>query len=294
MDHSSKGFQWAAHVILCLAVIAVILPLMLIVASSLTEETTLIREGYRLWPSQPSVEAYRVLFGKSGTILNAYGVTFTVTAIGTCIGLMITVMLGYALSVPDLPFRRAMSFYVFFTMLFSGGLVPTYMMYTGVFHVNNTIWALIVPQLLVNAFSVIIARSFFATGIPSEVLEAARIDGAGEFRIFFRIVMPMGIAIMATLGLIIALAYWNNWTNGLYYISDRKLYSIQQTMTEMVRNMQALQSGVLGSQAAEGARIPSTALRMATAVCGAVPILIIYPLFQKYFVKGVTLGAVKG
>ena len=152
-------------------------------------------------------------------------------------------LLAYALSIKDLPFRRAMSFYVFFTLLFNGGLIPTYMMYVNAFHIKNTVWALIVPALMVNAFYVTIARSFFQSNIPEEVIEAARIDGAGEISTLFKIVLPMALPILATLGLMIGLGYWNNWTNGLYYITDQKLFSIQQLLTEMVRNMQALQSG---------------------------------------------------
>lgn len=187
-----------------------------------------------------------------------------------------------------------MSFYVFFTLLFNGGLIPTYMMYVNAFHIKNTVWALIVPALMVNAFYVTIARSFFQSNIPEEVIEAARIDGAGEISTLFKIVLPMALPILATLGLMIGLGYWNNWTNGLYYITDQKLFSIQQLLTEMVRNMQALQSGQFTQAMDQAANLPSTAIKMATAVLGVIPVMIAYPFFQKYFVKGMTLGAVKG
>lgn len=273
----------------------IIIPFLLLVSSSLTQEQTLISKGYSILPREFSFEAYKYLFAGAGNILRAYGVTFFVTAVGTAAGLLMTVLLAYALSVKDLPFRKVISFLVFFTMLFNGGLIPTYMMYTNVFHIKNTIWALIVPSLMVNAFFVIIARSFFAVSIPAEVIEAARIDGYGEIRIFFKVVLPMSLPIMATIGLMIGLGYWNNWTNGLYYITDENLFSVQQLLTEMVKNMQALQSGEMANMDPSAIQnLPSTSLRMATAVVSVVPVLLIYPIFQKYFVKGITIGAVKG
>lgn len=295
MQSTNRGFRVCAHIVLSLLSLLVVIPLLLLVASSFSSEQLLLREGYSLWPKEFSFSAYEYLFKGAGNLFQSYGVTLLVTAVGTVAGLLMTMLLGYALSIEDLPFRKVISFLVFFTMLFNGGLVPTYMMYTNVFHIKNTIWALIVPYLLVNAFYVIIARSFFATSIPREVIEAARIDGAGEIKALFRVVLPMSLPIMATLGLMIGLAYWNNWTNGLYFITDNSLYSVQQLLTEMVNNMQAVQSGQFANLDPEAVRnLPSTALRMATAVMSVLPVMVIYPFFQKYFVKGITLGAVKG
>lgn len=295
MQSTNRGFRVCAHIVLSLLSLLVVIPLLLLVASSFSSEQLLLREGYSLWPKEFSFSAYEYLFKGAGNLFQSYGVTLLVTAVGTVAGLLMTMLLGYALSIEDLPFRKVISFLVFFTMLFNGGLVPTYMMYTNVFHIKNTIWALIVPYLLVNAFYVIIARSFFATSIPREVIEAARIDGAGEIKALFRVVLPMSLPIMATLGLMIGLAYWNNWTNGLYFITDNSLYSVQQLLTEMVNNMQAVQSGQFANLDPEAVRnLPSTALRMATAVMSVLPVIVIYPFFQKYFVKGITLGAVKG
>ena len=295
MKQTNKGFRILCHVILLAVSLIVIIPFLLLISSSFTEEQTLLSYGYSIFPREMSLEAYKYLFAGAGNIFRAYGITFLVTAVGTAAGLIMTVMLGYALSVDDLPYRKLISFLVFFTMLFNGGLVPTYMMYTNIFHIKNTIWALIVPSLMVNAFFVIIARSYFATSIPKEVIEAARIDGYGEIRIFFRVVLPMSLPILATLGLMIGLGYWNNWTNGLYYITDQEFYSVQQLLTEMVRNMQALQGGeVANMDPSVIQNLPSTSLRMATAVVSVLPILLIYPIFQKYFVKGIAIGAVKG
>ena len=293
MEKTNRGFRIGSHIVLIILSVIVILPLLLVISSSFTDEQTLLSGGYKLFPVAPNLDAYKYLIA-GGSIFRSYGITIFVTAVGTGLGLLMTLLLAYALSIKDLPFRRAMSFYVFFTLLFNGGLIPTYMMYVNAFHIKNTVWALIVPALMVNAFYVTIARSFFQSNIPEEVIEAARIDGAGEIRTLFKIVLPMALPILATLGLMIGLGYWNNWTNGLYYITDQKLFSIQQLLTEMVRNMQALQSGQFTQAMDQAANLPSTAIKMATAVLGVIPVMIAYPFFQKYFVKGMTLGAVKG
>ncbi len=293
MEKTNRGFRIGSHIVLIILSVIVILPLLLVISSSFTDEQTLLSGGYKLFPVAPNLDAYKYLIA-GGSIFRSYGITIFVTAVGTGLGLLMTLLLAYALSIKDLPFRRAMSFYVFFTLLFNGGLIPTYMMYVNAFHIKNTVWALIVPALMVNAFYVTIARSFFQSNIPEEVIEAARIDGAGEICTLFKIVLPMALPILATLGLMIGLGYWNNWTNGLYYITDQKLFSIQQLLTEMVRNMQALQSGQFTQAMDQAANLPSTAIKMATAVLGVIPVMIAYPFFQKYFVKGMTLGAVKG
>lgn len=293
MEKTNRGFRIGSHIVLIILSVIVILPLLLVISSSFTDEQTLLSGGYKLFPVAPNLDAYKYLIA-GGSIFRSYGITIFVTVVGTGLGLLMTLLLAYALSIKDLPFRRAMSFYVFFTLLFNGGLIPTYMMYVNAFHIKNTVWALIVPALMVNAFYVTIARSFFQSNIPEEVIEAARIDGAGEISTLFKIVLPMALPILATLGLMIGLGYWNNWTNGLYYITDQKLFSIQQLLTEMVRNMQALQSGQFTQAMDQAANLPSTAIKMATAVLGVIPVMIAYPFFQKYFVKGMTLGAVKG
>lgn len=270
-------------------------PFVLLVMSSFTEENTLIREGYSLFPSKFSLESYTYLFRNSNRIFTAYGITIFVTLVGTVAGLLMTTLMAYALSRRDLMGRNALAFFVFFTMLFNGGLVPTYIMYTRYLPIRNTLWALIVPSLLVNAFYVIMMRTYFNTNIPDAVIEAARIDGAGEFRILFTIVLPMSLPMVATMALLIGLSYWNDWRNGLYYIQEKGLYSIQVLLNDMLRDVQALRSGMDAAAAAEIAQsMPSVGIRMSIAVIGVLPIMIIYPFFQKYFVKGITIGAVKG
>ena len=180
-------------------------------------------------------------------------------------------------------------------MLFNGGLVPTYIMYTRYLHIKNTLWALLIPSLLVSAFYVIMMRTYFNTNIPEAVIEAARIDGAGEWRILFPIVLPMRLPMIATMALLIGLGYWNDWKNGLYYLTDSRLYSIQNMLNQMLKDIQFLKSGADASAAADIAQdMPSVGIKMAIAVVGALPVMIVYPFFQKYFVKGITIGAVKG
>ncbi len=296
MVEKNKTFQIAAHIVMIILVLACLFPFALLIMSSITEENELIRSGYTLFPAKFSLDAYLYMF-KSGTkIASAYLMTIFSTVVGTSCGLSMTVLMAYALSRKDLPGRNGMAFYVFFTMLFNGGLVPTYIMYTRYIPISNTPWALIVPSLLVNAFYVIMMRTYFSTNIPDAVIEAARIDGAGEFRILLTIVLPMSIPMIATMTLLIGLAYWNDWKNGLYYLQQNKsLYSIQVLLNDMLRDVQALKSGMDAAAAAEiSATMPSTGIKMAIAVVGVLPILVVYPFFQKYFVKGITIGAVKG
>lgn len=296
MVEKNKGFQVGAHIAMVILSLYCIFPFLLLIMSSITDEQELIRNGYTLFPKALSLNAYQYMFKSSNKIISAYGITILSTVVGTLCGLSMTILMAYPLSRRDLPGRNGLAFYVFFTMLFSGGLVPTYIMYTRYIKVSNTIWALIIPSLMVNAFYVIMMRTYFSTNIPEAVIEAARIDGAGEFRILLTIVLPMSIPMVATMTLLIGLSYWNDWKNGLYYLQQNKsLYSIQVLLNDMLRDVQALKSGMDAAAAAEiTANMPSTGIKMAIAVVGVLPVLVVYPFFQKYFVKGITIGAVKG
>ncbi|MCU6711407.1 carbohydrate ABC transporter permease [Paenibacillus sp. J5C_2022] len=295
MVENGRTFQIFANAIMFLLTIFCLFPFVLLVVSSFTDEGTLIRNGYSLFPEKFSMESYAYMFQRLDTIVRAYSITVFVTVVGTVSSLLLTVLLSYPLSRRDLPHRGTFAFFVFFTMLFNGGLVPTYIMYTRYFHLDNTVWSLIIPALLVNAFYVIMMRTYFSTNIPDEVIEAGRIDGAGEFRILFRVVLPMSLPMVATLSLLIGLNYWNDWRNGLYYLTDPSLFSIQNMLNTMLQDVQFLASGGAGSNASEiAAQMPSVGIKMAIAVVGALPIMIVYPFFQKYFVKGITVGAVKG
>ncbi|HIS48256.1 MAG TPA: carbohydrate ABC transporter permease [Candidatus Scybalocola faecigallinarum] len=269
-----------------------VMPFILLVIASFTDETVAILNGYSYFPEKWSLDAYRYIANEAVTIFRAYGVTIVVTVIGTGVSLLITSMLAYMLSREGLPGRKVFNFLVVFTMLFSGGLVPTYLVYTSVFHIKDTLFALIIPNLLMNAFNIILVKNYFAYSLPSELFESARIDGAGEFKVLRSIVLPLSKPILATVGMMTAIAYWNDWQNGLYYLNDTKLYSIQNILNAINTSVQFLASNSVTGVTMDD--IPSTTVRMAIAVVGILPIIIAYPFFQKYFVKGITMGSVKG
>ena len=294
MVSNNKVEQVILHTIFILLCIIAAAPFLLLISSSITEESTLLQYGYSFFPKKVSFYAYEYLFQSGGKIVLGLGLSVLVTIVGTACSILMTVMFAYPISRKELPHRNLFSFLVFFTMLFNGGLVPTYMMYTQIFHIKNTIWALIIPSLLMNAFYIIMMRSFFVSNIPDSLIEAARIDGAGEFRILFRIVLPLSKPMLATLALMVGLGYWNDWMNSLYYITDDSLYTLQAILNNIITSITFLQSSTMGSVASAVAAMPSTGIRMAIAVVGVIPVLVIYPFFQKYFVKGIVVGGVKG
>ena len=282
----------SAHAVLILLTLAAIVPFVLLIIASFTDNNVAITEGFSFFPSKWSTDAYQYIVNEKDTMLRAYGITIVVTLIGTTLGLLISVMLAYSLANSDLPGRNFMTFFVTLTMLFNGGLVPTYLIYTNVFHIKDTLAALIVPKLLMNGFNVILIRNYFATGVPTVLYEAARIDGASEFYIFYRIALPLSKPILATVGLLMGIAYWNDWQNGLYYLNDTSLYSIQNILNRINENI-----SFLASNSTSGVKIsdlPTSTIRMAIAVIGILPIVCIYPFFQEYFVRGIAVGAVKG
>jgi putative aldouronate transport system permease protein len=296
MYKSDRITQWVSHIILSILAIGSIIPLIILLASSFSSEASIMREGYSFIPKDFSFEAYSYLLDNSSGILRAYGITVFVTVVGTFVSLSMTSLLAYALSRRDLPYRNVFAFIVFFTLLFNGGLVPTYLVYTQIFDLKNTIWALIVPGLLMSGFNVLLMRTFFMTSIPEPVIESARIDGAGEFRTYFSIILPLSLPVMATIGLLQTITYWNDWFNGLIFITEPSLFSIQNILNRMLSDIQFLASNSnLGSNMSQAAsQIPTTGVRMAIAVIGVLPILVAYPFFQKYLVKGIALGSVKG
>lgn len=285
--------QLFVNIFFVLASAACIFPFLLLFIASFSSEQSIISNGYSLFPSEFSLEAYKYLWSNFDSIGRSYGITVLITAVGTSAGLLISALLAYPLSRVDMPLKNSLSFIVFFTMLFNGGLVPTYLIYTEVFHIKNTLWALIIPGLLTNGFFILLIRTFFRTSIPKEIIESAYIDGATEFKIFFRIVMPLSLPILATIGLMLGIGYWNDWFNGLIYITDSKLFSLQNLLNRMLQNIQFLQQTNLDGRG-QTANLPTNSVRMAMAVIGIVPILLLYPFFQKFFVKGLTIGAVKG
>ena len=291
----TKRYQFWINLILIVMTLTIILPFLLVFISSITDETVLIRNGYSFFPEKISFYAYQYIIRQGEKILRAYGVTILITVVGTFFNLMFSALLAYPLSVKTLPYRRQITFFVFFTMLFNGGLVPTYLMYVNYFHIKNTIWALIIPNYLVTAFNVILVKNYYQNSVPDSLIEAAQLDGASELKIFFKVMLPLAVPTVATISLFTGICYWNDWTNGLYYISNEKLYSIQQLLMKIMNNIQAMRSNSNASLIGTGAiELPGTSIRMAMAVIGILPIMLIYPFVQKYLVKGVVVGAVKG
>lgn len=289
-------FQVIGHIVMIILTLSALLPLILILMSSLTDDTVLIQDGYRFIPRTLSLAAYKYIFSSSDMVMRAYGVSVVLTIVGTISSVVITTLLAYALSKKGLPGKGVLNFLVFFTMLFNGGLVPTYMNYTNVFGIKNTFWALMIPSLLMNAFNVMMVKSYFVSSVPDEITEAAFIDGASEFQTFSRICLPLAKPIIATIALFVGIAYWNDWNNGYIYLTKRTdLFSIQNLLNRMIKNIQALQqnANVVSTEGAI-ASMPAVSIRMAIAVVGILPVIIIYPFIQKNFVKGITLGGVKG
>lgn len=287
-----KKWRASAHIILTIMAMLALLPFILLIISSFTDESTAIANGYSYFPARWSTEAYDYILAEAQTLGRAYGMTILVTTIGTAVNLLISSMLAYMLSKRQLPGVKVFNFLVIFTMLFNGGLVPTYLVYTGMLRIKDTIFALIVPALLLSAFMIMLMRNYFEHSIPESLYESAYIDGAGEFYVLFKIVMPLSTPILATVGLLVGIAYWNDWQNGLYYLSNTKLYTIQNILNDINRNIQFLASN--SATGVDISELPTTTVRMAIAVIGILPILALYPFFQRYFVKGITMGAVKG
>lgn len=288
--------QAFAHIFMGIATIFILAPFVLMVMSSFTDDQTLVLGGYGFIPKKWSLAAYEYILNQGPIIFRALGVTIAVTAIGVTLSLIVTTMLAYTISRKDVPGSGAMTVLVALTVLFNGGLVPSYIMYSSYLHINNTLFALLIPNLLTNGYTIFMVRTYYRTSVPAALLEAARIDGAGEFYAFCKIVIPCSVPIIATTGLLSAIMYWNDWFNGMIYILDPKLFSIQLILNRMLQDIQFLTSNAqLSAQASEAiSKIPGTSIRMAIATIGSLPLFAAYPFFQRYFVKGITIGSVKG
>ena len=273
----TKRYQFWINLILIVMTLTIILPFLLVFISSITDETVLIRNGYSFFPEKISFYAYQYIIRQGEKILRAYGVTILITVVGTFFNLMFSALLAYPLSVKTLPYRRQITFFVFFTMLFNGGLVPTYLMYVNYFHIKNTIWALIIPNLLLSANNVLMIRSYFMTSIPEALYEAAKIDGAGTFRIFWKITFPLLKPIVATVTILNSLTIWNDFMGPLYFLQVREKDVLLQ---EIYRN--------IGQFSTDWTSL------FQMLVLGALPLLIFYLFMQRYIIGGVMSGSVKG
>ena len=263
------------------------LPFWLVIASAFSSEHAIVMHGYTLWPKEFSLDAFTYVLGR-GTIGKAYLVTTTVTIVGTLLAVSITTMIAYAISRPYLKYRNVISFIVYFTMLFYGGLVPWYITVVRL-GLKNTIWAMILPMCF-SAWNMFLMRNFFA-GIPNELVESAKIDGAGEFRTFLSIILPISKPGIATITLFYMLGFWNDWWMAMNFIDDRSLYPLQYLLRQVMSNVKyASEVGAIMTNTA----IPTDTVQMATCLLSIGPIILAYPFLQKYFIKGITVGAVKG
>lgn len=292
----SKTANFILNIIFLLMALACIIPVLLVVAISFSAEASITEYGYRFIPKIFSLEGYEFLLSQGKMIIRALGVSVFVTIIGTALGVLLTTLMGYVLSRPGYKLNGFLTMVVFIPMVFNGGLVSTYYVVSQLLELKNTVWALILP-LSVSSFNVVICRTFFKTTVPESLIESAKMDGASQFTIFSRIVLPISQPVLATIGLFLCFAYWNDWYQSMLYIEDSKLYSLQALLNAILTNIQMLakNAATVGLGAAEMlANMPQEAARMAIVVIIVAPIACAYPFFQKYFISGLTLGAVKG
>ena len=296
MAGTNKGFRIFANATMVILMLCCLLPFILLIMASITDEATLTLYGYSFFPRKFNLRAYDYLFQSIERIARAYGITILVTVVGTTLNVTMTMFMAYLLSKQDLPGRNFLSFFIFFTMLFSGGMVPSYIVWSQYMHVGDSLTGLIFPNLALGAYNVILMRTYFTTNVPKDILEAAEMDSCCELGMLFRIAIPLSKPMLSTVSLFSALAYWNDWINGLYYLTRRgDLYSIQNVLNSMMNNVQFLKESSMDISSSQiTTQIPTSGVRMAIAVISIIPIMIIYPFFQKAFIKGIVIGGVKG
>lgn len=289
------AFRRLSVVVLGFTSLIAILPFILIFMASITEEKSLTQYGYSFFPKQFSLDAYKYLVNQISTVGRAYLTSIGLTVVGTVGNMLLTTMFAYPLSREDFKYRGIFAFILFFTMLFNGGIVPSYMVWTRLLHIKDTYFALLLPNLLMGAFNVLLVRNYYKSNIPASIVESAQLDGAGGLTIFWKIMLPLSVPVNVTVGLFAGLAYWNDWTNALYYIDNTKYYGIQNMLMRIMENITFLTSGQASRVVDTSAiTVPSVGMRMALAVIGILPILVLYPFLQKYLIKGIVVGAVKG
>ena len=292
IDSSDMIIRGITYVVVTLFSICCILPFWMIIASSFSTEEAIRRTGFTLWPSDFSTYAYELLFRSPDQMIGAYIVTICLSVVGTVIGLFIIAMTGYALQRKDFPFRNGIMFYIYFTSLFSAGLVPFYLLIVQTLHLRDSYWAILLP-LLMSPWLIVLMKNF-VKAIPHEITESGKIDGAGDFRIFYALILPSLKPALATIGLFLALGYWNEWYYSSLFLTSEVAYRpLQYHLYNVINKVASLRNSVAGSNVVL-TDIPSETLKMATAVIATGPIILLYPFVQKYFVAGLTVGAVKG
>ena len=288
-----KIFYIFTHIFMILLCATVIFAFLLLVGSSLQSQDEIRQIGYQMIPRKFSLEAYRSIFKTPQAIVESYGITILTTVIGTVLGVLFTGGYAYAISRHEFAYRKGFALINLFSMLFNGGMVATYLVYMNWYNLGNNMWVLIWPMLY-SPWNITLMKSFFVS-LPNSIIEAARIDGAGELHIFFKFVVPMSKPIFATIALFLALTYWNDFQSTLLYITDKSLYKLQYLLNKILADMEFINSGMADQIGAnvDNMEIPTENLRMAMCVVAAGPMMCIFPFFQKYFTKGINLGGVK-
>ena len=284
-------FKAVGYPLIFLFAAVCLIPFLIVIGSSFTAESYIVRNGYSILPKEWSIESYATIFRSPMAIIRAYGVTIFVTTAGTVLSVFLNTMAGYVLQRKDFEWRNKLSFFYFFTTLFSGGLMPWYIMCVKYLHLKDSIWAMILPGI-VSVWNILLVKGFMA-GIPFEMTESAKIDGAGDFSIFLRLIWPLSKPVIATIGLFTALTYWNDWYNSMLFINNDHLYSLQYQLYKLLNDARVLRQ--LASEAGIVVdTVPIESMKMALTVVVTGPIVLLYPFVQRYFIKGLTLGAVKG
>lgn len=292
----SSSANAGLHILFTALSLICVLPVLFVVSMSLSAEASIAQYGYRFIPRIFSTEGYAYLITQGALILRAVGMSLLVTAVGTALGILLTTLMGYVISRQDYKLRGLLTWLVFIPMVFNGGLVSSYFINSQFLGLKNTVWALILP-LCVTSFNVVVCKTFFRMTIPDSLIESSKIDGATQFTIFFRIVFPLSLPVLATIALFLCFGYWNDWFQSMLYIENTKLYTLQALLNRIMGdiNMLAQNAQAMGlTQARLIASMPKEAARMAIAVVIVVPIACAYPFFQRYFISGLTVGAVKG
>ncbi|MEG2381135.1 MAG: carbohydrate ABC transporter permease [Oscillospiraceae bacterium] len=292
----SKGeilFSISAHIILFLASVVCVGSFLIVIGASFQSQEEIMKYGYSIIPRQCTLEGYKAVFANSKQLVTAYWNTIITTIIGTVLGVALSASAGYVMSRKTYKYRNILSFYVFFTMMFNGGLVPSYILISNWLGLKNNLWALILP-MLVSGWYIILMKGYF-NDVPEALIESAKLDGASELYIFAKIVIPISTPVLATIALFYVLGYWNDWYLSLLYTTESSLYKLQYLLMNILKSAEFLNSSEAKAlQVDQIAKIPTLNVRMAMCVLAAGPILIIFPFFQKYFVRGITVGAVKG
>ncbi len=293
MKNKTITGQLILNILFVVLSLTYIIPFLLLISISLSSDQNIREFGYTIFPKAITFEAYKMIFESPETIFNAYKVTIIFSLATMVLSVIVMTMAAYPLSRKNCVFRKPLSYYIFFTMIFSGGMIPSYIINTKYLHLNDTILVYILPAL-VNAWNIIVIRTFFQ-GLPEGLVEAAKIDGAGEAYTFVKIILPLSKPVIATMCFLTLLAKWNDWNTSLIYIRNEKLYSLQYMLQRILREVEFVKNSVShGDSLLDASNLPTEGVRYAMALVAAGPMLVVFPFFQKYFAQGLTVGAIKG